>query len=412
MAAWVEGRLRRDAARRAARSTRSSPPPRPRPRRRGGGLPRAVVPVAEHEAGEGHHRRSIRAGCSKCSRPIPARTAISRRSRAAPATASSSGRESERGAALPRAARAVTGADGPGALRAVRRACSAGPGRCGAPRILVATVNVFLFAFDRPWTASDGLRNWGDWVLTGLGLVQRPDLIAPWLYSGSLLNLGVLLGGLAARAAQPRVRDPRAAARRAGQGRRRGPADGRGRDARLRLQHRRLLLGDERAEPLGLRHDAGPRPRRLPRAALSALGAGAPSGAGRAGAARVYGAPAADGPEPPAAGRRVVRGDRAAGRCRSSTRAAATHAQGVFLLFGVVFGVVFQRSRFCLVRAFREPFMTGDAEHTRAAALALVGQHARLRDPEVHRPQGQGRLGVPGRRRRRAGRAARSSASA
>jgi uncharacterized protein len=38
----------------------------------------------------------------------------------------------------------------------------------------------------------------------------------------------------------------------------------------------------------------------------------------------------------------------------------------------VAFGVVFQRSRFCLVRAFREPFMTGDAEHTRAAALALV----------------------------------------
>jgi hypothetical protein len=46
--------------------------------------------------------------------------------------------------------------------------------------------------------------------------------------------------------------------------------------------------------------------------------------------------------------------------------------QGVFLLFGAVFGVVFQRSRFCLVRAFREPFMTGDGEHTRAAALALV----------------------------------------
>ena len=46
--------------------------------------------------------------------------------------------------------------------------------------------------------------------------------------------------------------------------------------------------------------------------------------------------------------------------------------QGVFLLFGAGFGVIFQRSRFCLVRAFREPFMTGDAEHTRAAALALV----------------------------------------
>jgi hypothetical protein len=46
--------------------------------------------------------------------------------------------------------------------------------------------------------------------------------------------------------------------------------------------------------------------------------------------------------------------------------------QGVFLLFGTAFGVIFQRSRFCLVRAFREPFMTGDGEHTRAAALALV----------------------------------------
>jgi uncharacterized membrane protein YedE/YeeE len=44
----------------------------------------------------------------------------------------------------------------------------------------------------------------------------------------------------------------------------------------------------------------------------------------------------------------------------------------VFLLFGVLFGVIFQRSRFCLVRAFREPFLTGDAEHTRAAALALA----------------------------------------
>src|SRR4030095_1213044 len=64
--------------------------------------------------------------------------------------------------------------------------------------ILVATVNVFLFAFDRPWTPADGLATCGDWVLRGLRLVHRPDLIAPWLYSGSLLNLGVLFGGLAA----------------------------------------------------------------------------------------------------------------------------------------------------------------------------------------------------------------------
>jgi hypothetical protein len=46
--------------------------------------------------------------------------------------------------------------------------------------------------------------------------------------------------------------------------------------------------------------------------------------------------------------------------------------QAGFLLFGVTFGVIFQRSRFCLVRAFREPFVTGEADHTRAAALALT----------------------------------------
>jgi uncharacterized membrane protein YedE/YeeE len=44
----------------------------------------------------------------------------------------------------------------------------------------------------------------------------------------------------------------------------------------------------------------------------------------------------------------------------------------VFLYFGIAFGVVFQRSRFCLVNAFREPFMTGQSEHARGAALALV----------------------------------------
>jgi uncharacterized membrane protein YedE/YeeE len=44
----------------------------------------------------------------------------------------------------------------------------------------------------------------------------------------------------------------------------------------------------------------------------------------------------------------------------------------VFLLFGAAFGVVLQRSRFCLVSAFREPFLSGQSEHTRAPALALI----------------------------------------
>src|ERR687896_131193 len=30
--------------------------------------------------------------------------------------------------------------------------------------LVIAALNVFLFAFDRPWTASDGIRNWGEWL--------------------------------------------------------------------------------------------------------------------------------------------------------------------------------------------------------------------------------------------------------
>ncbi len=45
---------------------------------------------------------------------------------------------------------------------------------------------------------------------------------------------------------------------------------------------------------------------------------------------------------------------------------------GSLIFFGVILGIVNQRTRFCFVRAFREPFMTGEGNMTRAAALALI----------------------------------------
>ncbi len=47
-------------------------------------------------------------------------------------------------------------------------------------------------------------------------------------------------------------------------------------------------------------------------------------------------------------------------------------AVSVLIFFGVLLGIINQRTRFCFVRAFREPFMTGEGEMTRAAALALI----------------------------------------
>ncbi len=47
-------------------------------------------------------------------------------------------------------------------------------------------------------------------------------------------------------------------------------------------------------------------------------------------------------------------------------------ALGGLLLFGMAFGLVIQRARFCFVRAFRDPFMTGEGEAPRAVAISLI----------------------------------------
>jgi uncharacterized membrane protein YedE/YeeE len=235
--------------------------------------------------------------------------------------------------------------------------------------LLVATVNVFLFAFDRPWTASDGMRNWGDWVLTGLGLSHRPDLVAPWFYSGSLLNLGVLFGGLTAallsREFAIRVPPPGELVKGAGGGLLMGVGAMLAFGCNiggffsavsaLSLSGFGMMLGLGLGAFLGLRYLLWEMERRP---------------AWSSGRARVWGAPTADAPSrQPLVGLLLILVLVALPFVYAR---GGYQAQGVFLLFGVAFGVIFQRSRFCLVRAFREPFMTGDGEHTRAAALALA----------------------------------------
>src|SRR2546425_2086855 len=237
-----------------------------------------------------------------------------------------------------------------------------------AAAVLVATVNVFLFAFDRPWTASDGLRNWGDWILAGLGIARRTDLIVPWLYSGSLLNVGVLLGGLAAAllSAEFAFRVPPAGE--ALKGTLGGVSMGAGAmlafgcniggffsaTSALSLSGLGMMLGLGAGAWAGIRYlmwELAHRPR------------------WSAGRGRVFVAARRQRSRQPLAGAVLVVLLLAAPF--AYTRAGYV-PQGIFLLFGAAFGLILQRSRFCLVRAFREPFMTGDAQHTRAAALALT----------------------------------------
>ena len=235
--------------------------------------------------------------------------------------------------------------------------------------VLVATLNVFLFAFDRPWTASDGLRNWGDWVLTGVGLVRRPDLLPPWLYSGSILNVGVIVGGTIAAllSREFAIRVPaRAELAKGGAG---GLLMGIGAvlafgcniggffsaTSALSLSGLGMMLGLGAGAFIGIRYliwEVAHRPQWSRGGGRIYLQAGSPSATGHAWAGVVVTA--------------LVLA------VLFFYARTGYGPQGVFLLFGVAFGVIFQRSRKARTRQNREPFMTGDAEHTRAAALALV----------------------------------------
>lgn len=238
-----------------------------------------------------------------------------------------------------------------------------------ASALMVGALSVFLFAFDRPWTASDGARNWGDWLFVSLGIVKRPDLISPLLYSGSLLNLGVLAGAFASallsREFAIRVAPPGELFK----GALGGLLMGIGAVfafgcniggffsalSALSMSGLAMMLGLGVGAYLGLRYLL------WELAHWPALSAGqsysfCAARSGRMGWQPVLGALTL-----------LV----LLALPFVYDRFGYTPQAG-FLLFGVAFGVIFQRSRFCLVRAFREPFMTGDAEHTRAAALALV----------------------------------------
>lgn len=234
--------------------------------------------------------------------------------------------------------------------------------------LLVAIANVFLFAFDRPFTASDGVRNWGDWLLTGLGVVRRSDLLAPWLYSGSLLNIGVVAGALIAAllSREFAVRVP--ARGELAKGALGGTLLGVGAMlalgcniggffsavSALSLSGLGMMLGLAAGAFLGIRYliwEMEHRPR------------------WSSGRARVFLARAEGPSRQPLVGLVLLAALLAVPFLYSQQ---GYGARGLFLLFGAAFGLIFQRSRLCLVRAFREPFMTGDAEHVRAAALAIV----------------------------------------
>jgi uncharacterized membrane protein YedE/YeeE len=59
--------------------------------------------------------------------------------------------------------------------------------------ILLALLVILLEMWHCPWGIVGGLRNWGEWVLYGVGLLEEAPSHPLWFYS-SVLNIGLVLG--------------------------------------------------------------------------------------------------------------------------------------------------------------------------------------------------------------------------
>ncbi len=235
--------------------------------------------------------------------------------------------------------------------------------------ILLAVINIMMFAYEKPWSAAGGVRNWGDWFFNTLDITDK-IIIPPHLYSTSLLNFGVIVGAFVAALQARQFRIQGAPPFEIIKGLIGGTLMGIGAAmafgcniggffsaiSALSMAGVAMMLGLMIGVYIGLRLlilevnylDFGGASR-APTVAASNSSSwtnkqpflGALVLVGIFGIALIY-----DGFDYP--------------------------TRGGFLLFGLFLGIVMQRTRFCFVRAFREPFLTGDTEMTKAVIIAVV----------------------------------------
>lgn len=236
--------------------------------------------------------------------------------------------------------------------------------------ILLALVNIMMFAYEKPWSTADGARNWGDWLFNTLNITDS-IIISPHLYSTSILNFGVIAGAFAASLLARQFRIQGAPPYELLKGLVGGSLMGVGAamafgcniggffsaTSALSMAGLAMMVGLMTGAYIGLRLlmlevtyiNTGSVSR-------SSTGSRKSTSSGMVNAQPIFGV--------------LVL---LAGLGLAFTYDDFDYpTRGGFLLFGLAIGVFMQRTRFCFVRAFREPFLTGDAEMTKAVVLAVV----------------------------------------
>ena len=237
--------------------------------------------------------------------------------------------------------------------------------------ILFGFLSIALFAWEKPWSVADGVRNWGDWLLNAANVTDT-FIIDPHLYSTSVLNLGIIGGAFAAALLARQFRVRGAPPWELLKGVVGGCLMGVGATlsfgcniggffsatSALSLAGPAMMLGLMLGAIVGLKLLVWEvsyleLPEWMSRSGRT----------GSAGSSRTWRR------LQPLAGLAIL----AIGVVLALVYDGLDYTTRAGLLgFGLVIGIIMQRTRFCFVRAFREPFMTGHADATRAVALAVV----------------------------------------
>lgn len=235
--------------------------------------------------------------------------------------------------------------------------------------VLLALLALLIFLWNVPWGIAGGYRNWGDWMLYGMQLSQtRPEQL-PWLHAFSVTNFGLFAGALASALLSRQFSFRGAPLFEYGKGAVGGILMGAGAVLAsgcnvggfysavgvFSIGGYSMMVGLGIGAYIGLRY-------------LLWEMEHLPQKAGR---------PAA---EKKAEGIDWSRKKQYLGGVILLLGVAAFYFYAAYgqtqigglLFFGLLIGLVMHRSRFCFVRAFREPFMTGNAAMVRAVAISLI----------------------------------------
>ncbi len=237
--------------------------------------------------------------------------------------------------------------------------------------LLLGMGNVLLFAYAQPWSVASGVRNWGDWLFNSAGIMDM-SILSPHLFSTSLTNFGIIMGALVAALLARQFQVRMAPARELFKGLLGGALMGLGAVlsfgcniggffsaiSALSMGGVAMMFGLMIGAIIGLKLLVW----EIEYLPAPTWGTGM---AGRKKTGPANGSKKAQ----PIVGLVVL----ALFIAAIFTYDAFDYpTRGGFLLFGLLAGIVMQRTRFCFVRAFREPFMTGEAEHTKAVAVAVI----------------------------------------